>query len=159
MRKTFNYFALLAWYLPVLIIQIFAGRASVGSLDDWYETLIKPAWNPPNWVFGPVWFLLYILMTISVWLVYSSKASKKEHLWAYIIYFVQLILNGAWSIVFFHYQMVGTALLILVLLIFAISATYLSFRRINKIASYLLIPYLAWCFYAASLNIAIFYLN
>lgn len=127
------------------------------SISTWYETLIKPFFNPPSWIFGPVWTFLYLLMGISFYLVWISKAKNKKY--AYIFFGIQLFLNALWSILFFGFQMPFLAFIEIILLWAMILLTIIYFYKINKVASYLLIPYILWVSFAAVLNFSLFYLN
>lgn len=131
---------------------------TIPSVTGWYTTLIKPPFNPPNWLFGPVWTILYLLMGISLYLVWLSKKSavKKE---ALQIFFAQLILNSLWSIVFFGARSLLGGLVIIIGMWVLIYLTIKKFAKINKTASYLLYPYLAWVSFASVLNLAIVFLN
>jgi tryptophan-rich sensory protein len=128
------------------------------SIPTWYAGLNKPSFNPPNWLFGPVWTLLYILIGFSFYLVWNKK-TKKDKSQAYYYYFAQLILNSMWSIVFFGMKEIGYALIVISILWFLILKTVLFFKKINKTASKLLIPYILWVSFAAILNFSIFILN
>lgn len=128
------------------------------SIGNWYDNLIKPSFNPPNWVFGPVWTLLYLLMGISLYLILASKTSKNRKMGLYL-FFTQLILNSLWSILFFGLKNPLFSFIELIILWFAILFTIIYFYKVNKKASYLLIPYLLWVTFAAILNLSIVILN
>ncbi len=127
------------------------------SVGTWYPTLRKPPGTPPSWVFGPVWTTLYVLMAVSVWLVW------REYGWgaraALLIFFGQLALNLAWSGIFFGARLPGPALLEIVLLWLAIAFTIFVFSRLTLWAAWLLVPYLLWVTYAMYLNFGIWRLN
>ncbi len=130
---------------------------TVSAIPTWYATLQKPPLNPPGWLFGPVWVTLYLLMGISLWLIWKSNAKeKKKALW---LFFAQLILNAIWSPVFFGVQSIGGSLAIIVLLWVVIVLTILVFTKISKTAAWLLIPYILWVSFAAYLNFGIWILN
>lgn len=128
----------------------------VGALTpmhpEWYATLLKPAWNPPGWVFGPVWTVLYLLMGLAARRVYVRVGLLT---WPMLLFAVQLFLNVAWSPVFFGQKQPRRALAILGSLVVAAIATAVSFGRVDRIAGWLLVPYLAWLALAFSLNRAI----
>lgn len=126
---------------------------TVSSIPNWYATLNKPLFSPPNWIFGPVWTILYILMGISLYLIWQKK--KKVPL----IFWIQLILNLVWSIIFFGYKNSILALIDIVVLWFAIALTIKAFNKINKLAAKLLVPYFFWVSFATILNLAIVLLN
>lgn len=123
---------------------------------DWYAGLSKPAWNPPGWVFGPVWTLLYLLMATAAWRVWRRIGLRSRPL---AFYFLQLALNAAWTPVFFGARAIGPALLILLLLFAALLATVAAFRRVDRAAAWLLVPYLAWSGFATLLNFTLWRLN
>ncbi len=128
------------------------------SLSAWYPGLTKPSWNPPDWVFGPVWTLLYIMMAVAAWLVWRSRAAPPVAL-PLALYTMQLTLNVMWSGLFFGLRMPGAAFAEIILLWLAILATILSFWRVDRVAAMLLVPYLAWVSFASMLNFAIWDLN
>ena len=144
-----------------VVVCEFAGIAgsffTVSSIPTWYAALAKPALNPPAWLFGPVWVALYLLMGISLWLVWRSNSSEKKK--AIGLFIVQLTLNAVWSPVFFGAQSIGNALAIIVLLWAAIVLTILVFKKISKAAAWLLFPYIIWVSFAVYLNFAIWMLN
>lgn len=126
--------------------------------DAWYESLAKPSWNPPNWVFGPVWTTLYLLMAVAAWLVWRRWGFRYGR-GPLALYFVQLALNAAWSPLFFGGHAIGLALADLVLLWLVLLATTMVFFHRHKLAGLLLTPYLAWITFAGALNLAIWRLN
>ena len=128
------------------------------SVETWYQTLNKPSFNPPDWVFGPVWTTLYILMGISVWLVWKRKPSADRTI-GIRIFWVQLFFNILWTYIFFGIQKIGLSFLEIIFLIFLIFSNIIYFLKIDKIAGYLLIPYLIWVLYASVLTYNIWILN
>ena len=138
------------------------GALVIGSLstinykDPWYSLLNKPAFNPPDWVFGPVWTVLYLMMTIAIWLFWHSKSRDKNTVYIYLIH---LVFNTTWSVVFFVFHNMVLALFVLILLIGLIINLILRFKRVNVISSYLMIPYLLWCSFALLLNINLIMIN
>lgn len=130
---------------------------TISSIPTWYVTLNKPAFSPPNWVFGPAWTILYILMGISLYLVWTSKGKLKQN--ALNLFFVQLGLNVLWSIIFFGMRNPTLALIDIIALWVLIFLTIKSFTKISKLAGNLLIPYLLWVSFASVLNLAIVFLN
>jgi len=128
------------------------------SVETWYQTLNKPSFNPPDWVFGPVWTTLYILMGISVWLVWKRKPSADRTI-GIRIFWVQLFFNILWTYIFFGIQKIGLSFLEIIFLIFLIFSNIIYFLKIDKIAGYLLIPYLIWVLYASLLTYNIWVLN
>ena len=129
------------------------------SINTWYASLNKPFFNPPNWVFGPMWTLLYILMAVALYLVWKKEAESREKLKAVILYTIQLTLNALWSVIFFGMREPTIALAEIVFLGIAVILTAQSFKKISVGASRLLIPYIIWIGFAAILNLSIVVLN
>ena len=142
--------------VPMLVGGI-SGVATVAGIKDWYVHLNKPFFNPPNYLFGPVWSILYLLMGISLFMILQSKSITKKK--AISIFFVQLFLNFWWSFLFFKFQLLGISLIEIVLMWLSILWMIIEFKKINKTAAYLQIPYLVWVTFASLLNLAIWYLN
>lgn len=136
-----------------------SGFFTSSEIPIWYSTLNKPVFNPPNWIFGPVWTSLYILMGIAFWLIWKSNANIILKKRAMIFFAIQLFLNFWWSILFFGYHQLGFAFVEIILMWAFILLSIVSFYPISKIASYLLIPYICWVSFAAVLNFAIWKLN
>ena len=128
------------------------------STDGWYAGLHKPSWNPPAWVFGPAWTMLYLLMAIAAWLVWREGGWKAQGR-VLAGFLLQWLLNALWTPLFFGLHRPGLAFAEIVLLWLAITATLWSFWRVRKLAGLLLVPYLAWVSFAAVLNFAIWRLN
>ncbi len=145
----------LALCLAVSGLGAIATATSVGS---WYQALEKPSFNPPDWVFGPVWTLLFILMAIAGWRIWRAARSTARTI-ALVMFAVQLGLNLAWSILFFGLQSIAGALVDIVLLLAAIVTTTIVFWRIERFTAALLVPYAIWVCYAFLLNAAIWLLN
>lgn len=129
------------------------------SIPTWYASLDKPFFNPPNWIFSPVWTLLYFLMGISLYLILLNGWQDREAKRGIILFFAQLLLNVAWSFVFFFLHNPAIAFIIIILLWIMIFLSIFQFLKINKLASYLLIPYLLWVSFASILNFSIWQLN
>ncbi len=132
--------------------------AGVGS-NVWFESLTKPSWNPPDSVFGPVWTLLYLMMGISLWIIWKHPTHALEKRNAIRLFAIQLFLNFCWSIIFFRFHSIGLALVDIVLLLVAITLTIVSFSRISKQAAWLLVPYISWVSFATILNYSLWVLN
>jgi translocator protein len=147
--------ALGGWMLLCFAAAAFGGLFMPG---EWYASLKKPAWNPPGWVFGPVWTALYTMMAVAVWLVWKRGgwAAQRPRL---TLFLVQLALNAAWTPLFFGLKKPGWAFAEIVLLWLAIGATLLAFRPVSRVAAGLLAPYLAWVSFAAVLNFTLWRLN
>ena len=146
--------------LSILIPFVASAIGSIftaNSISTWYINLIKPSFNPPNWVFGPVWTLLYLLMGISLYFVWVNKSKQKKI--ALIWFSAQLILNTLWSILFFGLKNPLAAFIEIIILWFTILMTIIYFYRIDKKSAYLLIPYILWVSFAAILNCFIWILN
>src|SRR5512133_2858936 len=142
-----------------LIIGVIGSVFTMPSIPGWYAGLQKPAFNPPAWIFGPVWTLLYTLMGISLWLVIRDGITEKPVQQAVVIFTAQLIANFAWSIIFFGLHMIAFAFLEVLLLDILIIATIVSFRKINPTAGWLLVPYICWTAFASILTGTIWILN
>ena len=141
-----------------LSIGAISGIATASSVNGWYLTLNKPVFNPPNYLFGPVWTLLYTLMCISFYLILQSHTSILRTR-AIIIFCIQLFLNFCWSFLFFKFQLLGVAFIEIIFIWFSIIIMIVTFYKINKIASYIQIPYLLWVSFASILNGSIWLLN
>jgi len=146
------------FFIAILSCQfagVFGSLFTSPNINGWYSELAKPIFSPPNWLFGPVWISLYLLMGISLYLLWTSKRSKK----AIELFVAQLIVNALWSFIFFGLQspLLGFIwiLILLLLIIFTMIETY----KVNKVSMYILIPYLIWVSFATILNLAIFILN
>ena len=140
-------------------IGFFSGFATQSSIGTWYVTLNKPSFNPPNWIFAPVWTLLYILMGIAAGIVWSKGYYHKWVKTAMYHFIFQLLFNGLWSIVFFGFRSPGFALIVILILLVLIILTYKWFKIVSNLAAYLLIPYLLWVSFATILNFSIWQLN
>ena len=135
----------------------FIGRlVSISSKEPWYSQLVKSNYNPPDWIFAPVWITLYFMMTLAIWFFWHSKNKDMNTVY---IYFIHIVFNTTWSIVFFGLHQILVALLVLIVLIFLIIVLILKFRRVNLISFYLMFPYLLWTVYALFLNINLLVLN
>ena len=144
--------------IPLLVGGL-SGFATARGVADWYPTLVKPSFNPPAWVFGPMWTVLYIMMGVAAFLVWRKGLDVGGVRIALTAFAVQLALNGLWSILFFAMQAPGWALVEIALLWLAIVATLIAFWRVTAAAGWLLVPYLAWVSFATVLNGSIWMLN
>jgi tryptophan-rich sensory protein len=146
----------------LLFLVVTFGAAAIGSIATtpniatWYATLSKPSWNPPNWIFGPVWTALYISMAVAAWLVW-----RRDGLWQWplALFAVQLILNATWSWLFFGFHAPGAAFIEVIALFATIAATTIAFWPRSMAAGVLMLPYLGWVGFASILNFAIWRLN
>lgn len=132
--------------------------ATFPSIPMWYAGLVKPAFVPPNWIFGPVWTLLYVVMGVSLYLVWIQKSKQSKKL-AFAFFGAQLVLNTAWSVVFFGLHQPVAAIVAIGALLLAILLTMVQFWRFSKKAAYLLVPYVLWVCFASALTVAIAVLN
>jgi len=146
--------------LLVCLAAGFLGSAfTTPSIPTWYAFLVKPSFNPPNWLFAPVWTILFILMGISAFLVWQKGLKKKGVKKALVFFLAQLIFNVLWSFFFFKFHSPFLALLDIIFLWFLILLTMIKFFKINNTAGLLLIPYLLWVSFASVLNYAVYWLN
>ena len=149
--------------LVVFLVVCFAaagigGAVTTPKIATWYATLVKPSWNPPNWIFGPVWSALYFCMAVAAWLVWRQGGFSGTKV-PLTLFAVQLVLNVLWSCIFFGLEMPGLAFVEVLLLWAAIAATMVTFWRRSMIAGILFVPYLAWVSFASFLNFTIWRLN
>lgn len=140
-------------------VGISSGLLASSSNNSWFDALNKPAWNPPGYLFGPVWTTLYLLMGISLGLIWKNNATEPSKHSAYFLFGLQLFLNFWWSILFFKIQSPAFALVDIILMVILIISTMVSFSKFSKLASWLLLPYIAWVSFATVLNFAIWNLN
>lgn len=146
------------WFGLVVFLVLVAAAALLGGLstpDAWFSALQKPSFNPPGWVFGPAWTLLYILMAIAAWRFYRVDGFGL----AIGLWLVQLVVNAAWSPLFFGMHRADLALLNIIVLDILVIATIAVFLRKDRIAAWLMLPYLGWIAFATTLNAAIWQLN
>jgi len=153
-----KYLKLILCILIPLLIGAVSGIATASGVNDWFLTIKKPVFNPPNYLFGPVWTVLYFLMGISFYMVLQTPylKSKKD---AIAIFVIQLFLNFCWSFLFFKYQLIGIAFTEIILIWISIICMIYAFHKINRRAAYLQLPYLLWVSFASILNGTIWWLN
>lgn len=151
-------FLLVFWILLCQGVGLMGARWTAPEIPHWYRALSKPSFNPPGWVFGPVWTLLYVLMAVAAWRISLSEPSPLRNA-AITLFVLQLALNLFWSWIFFRRHAIGAALGELIVLWLAIAATTMVFSRIDLAAAWLMAPYWAWTTFAAVLNAAIRRLN
>jgi translocator protein len=154
-RKLSSWAALLLWILLCFAAPALSAPFGPGA---WYAGINKPTWNPPNWIFGPVWTFLYISMAIAAWRVWL-RGGFREQSRPLTLFLVQLLLNAAWTPLFFGLHWLGVAFVEIVLLWLFILLTLLAFRKVDTVAAVLLAPYLAWVSFAAFLNFTLWRLN
>ena len=146
--------------LGLILLVTFAASGIGGFVtssfkEPWYSEIILPTFNPPSWVFSPVWTALYILMSVAIWIVWSKTSNKK----ILQLYFVHLFFNAIWSVIFFGFHQIFIALIDLGIILVFIIWLMKIYYQINKISFLLMMPYLLWSTYALILNATIFYLN
>lgn len=149
---------LVAFLLLCLVIQLLGSGWTQEGIRNWYPTLHKPFWTPPDWLFAPVWTLLYLMIALAGGLIYQAPDSPRRSI-ALAFYIMQLLLNFLWSFLFFSLQRPDLALLDIVGLTLFIILTMVKAWPVSRLASLLLLPYLAWVLYATSLNLGIWLLN
>ena len=153
-----KFITLIVCILIPLGLGAWAGIVTSSNIASWYNTLHKPSFNPPNWLFAPVWTSLYILMGISFYLIWTDKKAKDKKT-AISVSIIQLLLNTLWSFLFFHFHNIFFALADILILWGFILSMIISYFSINKTAAILQIPYLAWVTFATLLNATYLYLN
>jgi len=150
-----KYLSLIIILLITFLAPMIGSYATTVFKEPWYSEIILPSFNPPSWVFGPVWSTLYLLMSLAAWKVWTNNFDKK----LLKIYFIHLIFNSSWSIVFFGFHQIGLALLNLIIILIFIIILMKEYFIKDKISFTLMVPYLFWSVYALLLNSAIFLLN
>lgn len=150
--------SLLIFIVLCLLVELIGSYWTKETVSTWYPTLSKPFWTPPDWIFGPVWFCLYIMIALAGWLIYRSPPSHQRTI-ALFLYGSQLALNFIWSFLFFSLQSPLLGLIDIVLLSLLITLTIIKAWSVRPLAALLLIPYLVWVIYATSLNTGIWLLN
>jgi translocator protein len=152
------------WKLVITIaicesVGIISAILSNATNNNWFSAIQKPRWNPPSYLFAPVWAMLYLLMGISLWLVWMSDTPYFKKSNAICTFFFQLFFNFLWSILFFKFHLINVALLNILVMLITITATIVTFSAISKKASLILLPYIAWVSFATVLNFKIWILN
>ena len=156
MNKSKKIFSLLVFILLAFGASAWGGFVTSFYKEPWYSTIIKPSFNPPDWVFAPVWTTLYIAMSVAIWLIWINPKRVEKIIY---IYFIHLLINGSWSIFFFGLHLILVSLILIVIIIFFVVWLIKLYYPINKLSSFLMIPYLMWLSYALVLNFYIFILN
>lgn len=141
-----------------LALGFIAGMYTSDAVQGWYDSLNRPSFNPPNWLFGPVWTMLYITMGVSFFIIWNA-APTRERTIAILAYLLQLVLNFAWTFLFFYYHQLGWALVEIVFLWLAIVYMLVRFYKVKMMAAWLNVPYLLWVSFATALNAAYYFLN
>jgi len=151
-----KFFSFVLLFIITYSASFIGGLVTLNLKEPWYSQLIKSNYNPPDWVFAPVWTTLYFMMTLAIWFFWHSKKRDMKTMY---IYFIHIVFNTTWSIIFFGLHEILLALIILMILIFLIYTLILRFKSVNSVSYYLMIPYLLWCCYALFLNINLLILN
>jgi translocator protein len=144
--------------VPVAVGAV-SGLFTVSEISGWYQTINKPSWNPPSWIFSPVWTTLYIMMGIALYLVWTAEVKPAAKKKAIAFFVIQLVLNFFWSFIFFKQHQIGLAFAEIIIMFVFILMTIFSFARINKAAAWLLVPYISWVSFATILTYTIWQLN
>ena len=151
-----KFISFILFFLITYSASFIGGLVTMSFKEPWYSQLIKSNFNPPDWIFAPVWTTLYLMMTIAIWFFWHTK---NRDIGTIYIYFIHVLFNTTWSVVFFGFHNIFLALINLIILIFLIVALVVRFSRVNKVSSYLMIPYLLWSSFALFLNINLLILN
>ena len=158
-RNTSSIWKLIIAILACEAIGFTSGLIGSAAMNTWFDNLQKPSWNPPGFLFAPVWTLLYALMGIAIWLIWKNETTTANKRSAYFAFALQLFLNFWWSIIFFRFQSPFFALIEILLLLAMILLTIFHFSKISKTAAWLLVPYVLWVSFASFLNYTIWSLN
>tara|TARA_Y100000590_G_scaffold400533_1_gene484677 strand:- start:898 stop:1365 length:468 start_codon:yes stop_codon:yes gene_type:complete len=151
-----KFISFILFFIITYSASFIGGLTTISFKEPWYSELVKSNYNPPDWVFAPVWTTLYLLMTLAIWLFWHSKNRDMNTIY---IYFIHIVFNTTWSIVFFGLHQILLALVVLLILIFLIIILILRYKRVNLVSYYLMIPYLLWTTYALFLNLNLLILN
>ena len=150
-----KYLSLFIILLITFLASAIGGFTTTSFKEPWYSQIILPSYNPPSWVFAPVWTLLYVMMSIAIWKIWINSFDLK----LLKLYFIHLFFNGTWSVVFFGFHQIGLALVNLIIIIIFIVMLMKKYLIKDKMSFYLMIPYFLWSSYALILNSSIFLLN
>jgi len=151
-----KFISFILFFIITYSASFIGGMATISFKEPWYSELIKSNYNPPDWIFAPVWTTLYLMMTLAIWFFWHSKNRDMNTIY---IYFIHIVFNTTWSIVFFGLHQILFALIVLLALIFLIIILIIRFKRVNLVSYYLMIPYLLWTLYALFLNFNLLILN
>ena len=151
-----KFISFILFFIITYSASFIGGMATISFKEPWYSELIKSNYNPPDWIFAPVWTILYLMMTLAIWFFWHSKNRDMNTIY---IYFIHIAFNTTWSIVFFGLHQILFALIVLLILIFLIVILIIRFKRVNLVSYYLMIPYLLWTLYALFLNFNLLILN
>ena len=151
-----KFISFILFFIITYSASFIGGMVTISLKEPWYSQLVKSAYNPPDWVFAPVWTALYLMMTLAIWFYWHSKNREMNTIY---IYSIHVVFNTTWSIIFFGMHQILLALIVLMILIILIIILILKFKRVNYVSSFLMIPYLLWCCYALFLNFNLYILN
>ena len=151
-----KFLSFILFFVITFSASFIGGLASISFKEPWYSQLVKSNYNPPDWIFAPVWTTLYLMMTLAIWFYWHTKYRDMNTVY---IYFIHIVFNTTWSIVFFGLHQILLSLIVLMILILLIIILILKFKRVNYVSSYLMIPYLLWSCYALFLNFNLYILN
>jgi tryptophan-rich sensory protein len=153
-----KYLVLVLFVIGCLLIGYLGSFYTIASIPTWYSTLNKPFFSPPNWIFAPVWTVLYILMAVAAFRIWD-KRKKEGAKWALKLFGVQLVINAIWSPIFFGANSLSLAFVVIIVLLYLIFLTKKAFAKVDKASSYLLYPYILWVSFASVLNFSVWILN
>ena len=151
-----KFLSFVLFFIITFSASFIGGLVTFTFKEPWYSELTKSNFNPPDWIFAPVWTTLYLMMTLAIWFFWHSKNREMNTIY---IYFIHIVFNTTWSVVFFGFHNIFLAFVNLIILILLIVILILRFRRVNKVSSYLMIPYLLWSSFALFLNYRLLVLN
>ena len=151
-----KFLSLILFFIITFSASFIGGLVTISYKEPWYSQLVKSSYNPPDWIFAPVWTTLYLMMTFAIWLFWLSKKRDMNTIY---IYFIHILFNTTWSVIFFAFHNTLLALINLMILIWLIVILILRYRRVNNVSAYLMIPYLLWSCYALFLNFNLLILN
>ena len=151
-----KFISFILFFIITYSASFIGGMATISFKEPWYSELIKSNYNPPDWIFAPIWTTLYLMMTLAIWFFWHSKNRDMSTIY---IYFIHIVFNTTWSIIFFGLHQILFAFIVLLVLIFLIIILIIRFKRVNLVSYYLMIPYLLWTLYALFLNFNLLILN
>ena len=151
-----KFLSLTLFFIITFSASFIGGLVTISYKEPWYSQLVKSSLNPPDWIFAPVWTTLYLMMTLAIWLFWLSKKRDMNTIY---IYFIHILFNTTWSVIFFAFHNILLALINLMILIWLIVILILRYKRVNNVSAYLMIPYLLWSCYALFLNLNLLILN
>ena len=151
-----KFISFILFFIITYSASFIGGMATISFKEPWYSQLVKSNYNPPDWIFAPVWTTLYLMMTLAIWFYWLSKNRDMNTIY---IYFIHILFNTTWSVIFFAFHNILLAFINLMILIWLIVILILRYRRVNNVSAYLMIPYLLWSCYALFLNLNLLILN